>query len=76
VLGVVLGKAFKGVQGAEPDRGFLVAKLLDGLGVQLGDAPLPGVDLIQALAAVGQQQVGRATGTQGYRRAGLDRVGL
>jgi hypothetical protein len=76
MLGVVLGKAFKGVQGAEPDRGFLVAKLLHGLGVQLGDAPLPGVHLVQALAAVGQQQVGRATGTQGDRGACPDRVGL
>jgi hypothetical protein len=76
VLGVVLGKAFKGVQSAEPDRGLLMAKLLNGLGVQLGDAPLPGVDLVQALAAVGQQQVGRTAGPQGDRRAGLNRVGL
>jgi hypothetical protein len=41
-----------------------VAKLFNGLGVQLGDTPFPGVDLVQALAAVGQQQVGRPTGDE------------
>jgi hypothetical protein len=46
VFRVVLSQALKGVQGAEPDRGLLVAELLDGLCVQLGDAPLSGVDLI------------------------------
>jgi hypothetical protein len=76
MLGVILGEALKRVQGAKPDRGLLVAKLLDGLGVQLGDAPLPGIDLVQALAAVSQQQVGRFAGAQGDRRASLDRVGL
>jgi hypothetical protein len=76
MLGVALGEALKGIQSAEPDRGLLVAKLLHGLGKELGDAPLLGVDLIQALAPVGQQQVGRSAGAEGDRRAGLDRVGL
>ena len=64
MLGVVLGEALKGVQGAEPDRGLLVAKLLDRLSEQLGDAPLSGVDLLKALSAVGQQQIGRPAGAQ------------
>ena len=40
VLGVVLGEVLKGVQGAEPDRGLLVAELLDGPGVAVGDLAL------------------------------------
>jgi hypothetical protein len=40
VLEVVLGEVLKGVQGAEPDRGLLVAKLLDSPGVAVGDLAL------------------------------------
>jgi hypothetical protein len=40
VLGVVLGEVLKGVQGAEPDRGLLVAELLDGPGIAVGDLAL------------------------------------
>jgi hypothetical protein len=40
VLRVVLGEVVKGVQSAEPDRGLLVAKLLDGPGVAVGDLAL------------------------------------
>jgi hypothetical protein len=42
VVGVVLGEVLKGVQGPEPDRGLLVAELLDGLGVAVGDLALLG----------------------------------
>jgi hypothetical protein len=35
-----LGEVLKGVQGAEPDRGLVVAKLLDGPGVAVGDQAL------------------------------------
>ena len=35
-----MGEVLKGVQGAEPDRGLLVAKLLDGPGVAVGDQAL------------------------------------
>jgi len=49
VLGVVLGEVFKGVQGAEPDRGLLVAELLDGPGVAVGDlASLAELELVAA----------------------------
>jgi hypothetical protein len=40
VLGVVLAEVVKGVHGAEPDRGLLVAELLDGPGVAVGDLAL------------------------------------
>jgi hypothetical protein len=40
ILRVVLGEVLKGVQGAEPDWGLLVAKLLDGPGVAVGDLAL------------------------------------
>jgi hypothetical protein len=42
VLGVVLGEVLKGVQGTEPDEGLLVAELLHGLGVAVGDLALAG----------------------------------
>jgi hypothetical protein len=35
-----LAEVRKGVQGAQPDWGLLVAKLLDGRGVALGDLAL------------------------------------
>jgi hypothetical protein len=39
----------KGVQGAEPDRGLLVAELLDGPGVAVGDlASLAELELVAA----------------------------
>jgi hypothetical protein len=76
LLGVVLGEALKGVQSTESDWSPVVAKLLAGLGEELGDAPLLGVELLKALAAVGQQQVGRPAGPKSDCCAGLDGVGL
>jgi hypothetical protein len=76
VLGVVLGEALERIQGTEPHGGLLVAKLLYGRGIELSDAPLPSVDLLQALAAVGEQQIGRPACAQGDRRARPYRVGL
>ena len=40
VPGVVLGYVLKGIQGAEPDRGLLVAKLFDSLGIAVGQLAL------------------------------------
>src|SRR5438128_11627347 len=38
--GVILSEPFERVKAAEPDRGLVIAELLDRLGVQLCDPPL------------------------------------
>ncbi|WP_344239502.1 hypothetical protein [Actinocorallia libanotica] len=40
---MVLGEALQGVKATEPDSGFVVAELLDGLAVQLSDTAFDGV---------------------------------
>jgi hypothetical protein len=42
---VVLREPFQGVQPAEPDRRLVAAKLVDSLGVKLGDPPLRCISL-------------------------------
>ena len=78
---VILGKAFEGVQAAEPDRCFIVAELLDGFGIQLGDAPLGGVmvslgcgDLLMVLPPEREHEPDRGTGSGTSREPGADGI--